>query len=203
MNTPLEAAIAANRERSKFTGGFDAPEEAAAAVSSQLETAETPAPDETADDRIELVTPDATIVEAAKIDGLSEQVLRGFARSMRLDIQMRDVKIVGADGKTTDGKRPFVVTREATGKETAVSLLDFFEATGEATVLDVLRAKPEPEKRGLRFPAQGSPGANNRNEADDVSRAAQGVVTRKYAHNRPAQQQTQRDEINARNRGAR
>jgi hypothetical protein len=203
MNTPLEAAIAANRERSKFTGGFDAPEKAAA-VSSQVE-AVAPSAEEVAGTRIELVTPDAIIVESAKIDGLSEQVLRGFARSMRLDIRLQDVKIVGSDGRTTDGKRPFVFSKDAAGKETALSLLDFFKATGEETILDILQAKPEPEpeKRGLRFPAQGSPGANNRNEADDVSRAAQGVVTRKYAHNRPAQQPTQRDEINARNRGAR
>lgn len=201
MNKELEAAIAANRNRRKFSGGFDAPEKAAA-VSSQVETV-APSAAEIAG-RIELVTPEAVIVEAAKIDGLSETVLRGFARAMRLDIQLRPVKFVGDDGSHTEGKRPFVVTKDATGNETAVSLLDFFEATGETTVWETLRAKPEaePEKpRGLRFPAQGG-GGRPVAVADEMSRALDAQHERKYGHNRITRP-TQRDEILNRQRGAR
>ena len=200
MNEPLKAAIAANRSRRKFSGGFDAPR-AAASVSSQVET-EAPSAEEIAG-RIELVTPDEILVEAAKIDGLSETVLRGFARSMRLNIELRPVKVVSDDGKTTDGKRPFVVSKDGAGNETVVSLLDFFEATGETTVLDVLRAKPEPETekpRGIRFPAQGG-AARPVAPGDEMSRVLDAQHERRYGHNRITRP-TQRDAILNRNKGA-
>jgi hypothetical protein len=128
-----------------------------------------------------------TLEVAAKSVGFKTGLLKLAAKD--LDVQMREVDVTDAEGKTSKVQKPFVVVKDG-DKENLTPLVDHFKAAGEDVLADLQdtsggggtgggnNQQQQNNGGGIQFPAQGaSKGGNTLNTA-----GLDNYATTRYGH---------------------